>query len=357
MALSNLHTDLNPKSPKITLFRWVGLLIGLVVILGVVALAMTSATANPPSAATVQMQGWVNALRSDKLTPARHEAQRQLEAAGEAAVPSLVTALHSNDPVLRENAADMLGYIASPNAGAALSIVLASDKVADVRRTAAWALGEIKDLNNVPTLESAAASDRSQMVRQTALDSLARTRTVMALNAGFSDQNVRAMAIAPSQTGTVYLAERRNLGVSTDGGKNWQTLTNVLPSQVSALVVSPTNADKLYAAADSVGLFRSIDGGQTWTKLNFAAEQSVAPTITAIAIDPTNSDHVAVAYGVRLGTQNVEFQPLGLQWSSDGGKTWFDLSGGKGTVVSRMLFTGSQLYLSSGGQVPVNVLN
>lgn len=197
-------TNVNPS------YKWIGLLAGLVLVLGLFALSLTGATANPPSAAQVQMQTWVNTLKTDKLTAERHEAQTQLEAAGESAVPSLVTALHSSDPVLRQNAAEMLGYIASPNASAGLSVLL-NDRVVDVRRTAAWALGEIKDTTYVPDLERTAASDRSEMVRQTALDSLSRISAYLGLVGHYTDQGVRAIAVAPNQPNVVYLAARRKI--------------------------------------------------------------------------------------------------------------------------------------------------
>ena len=63
---------------------------------------LNNVVATPISPREVQLRGWVSALSDQDLTTQRQEAQTQLEAAGAEAVPSLVTALHSNDAVTRE---------------------------------------------------------------------------------------------------------------------------------------------------------------------------------------------------------------------------------------------------------------
>jgi len=60
---------------------------------------------------------------------------------------------------------------------------------------------------------------------------------------------------------------------STDGGANWDKLTNGLPKVDLGrigLAVSPADPDVVYAIVeaegDESGFFRSIDGGGNWTK-------------------------------------------------------------------------------------------
>ena len=90
--------------------------------------------------AKLVIRGWVNDLSEQGLTAKRQAAQTRLEAAGEQAVPALMTALHSNDVNTRRNAADVLGFIASTRATDALVQSLANDPAAAVREcgVGAW---------------------------------------------------------------------------------------------------------------------------------------------------------------------------------------------------------------------------
>lgn len=328
--------------------------LAVVALVGVVAFAALNVTATPRSNAERQMAGWVSDLKSDALTTQRQQAQRNLESAGEAAVPQLVLALRSDSAAQRRNAADMLGYIASSQATAALQNALRSDPVPAVRRNAAWAMGEIKDAQAVNDLQQAAITDRSEMVRGAASDSLARIRTVLASAVKANEQWISAFAVAPSQPTRVYVAAKRDVSVSNDGGKNWNTLSNVLPSQVSALAVNPKNAQELYVGVEAMGIYKSADGGATWNAMNtgIVLTPGAREAISAIAIDPDDTNVIYVARGVWLGTGEVTFYPVGLLSSHDGGETWQELSASSGSeAIAKLAFRDGQLYGLAGSRV------
>lgn len=326
----------------------------LVVAVSAVAFYFAGAAATSTSINEARIQGWVSSLKQDRLTAERQNAQRNLEMSGEAAVPSLVVALRSDNPILRRNAADMLGYIASPRATDALRATLKNDPVPAVRRNAAWVLGEIKDMRALSDLQQAAVADRNQLVRATAADSLARMRTILAKSAGVNEQTIGAFTTAPSQSNLVYLTAKRDLLVSRDGGKTWESLTNVLPTQFTALSVNPNNLAQLYAGAEGMGLYKSDNGGQTWYAINNGIELTPgARTATsAIAIDPSNPQVIFIAQGVWLGTGRVQFEPLGLLYSRDGGMTWQALTTGMiNEEITRLAFRDGQLYGLAGDRV------
>jgi photosystem II stability/assembly factor-like uncharacterized protein len=107
---------------------------------------------------------------------------------------------------------------------------------------------------------------------------------------------------------------------STDGGDTWTELTRNpgLPKGTAGgigivgVAVSPTNPENVYAdvEAEDGGVFRSRDGGKTWTKTNEDRElRQRAWYYTRIYADPKDEDSVYVL--------NVRFHR-----SKDGGKTF-----------------------------------
>lgn len=133
----------------------------------------------------------------------------------------------------------------------------------------------------------------------------------------------------PSRAGRVFATVTEQgmasgIWRSTDGGRSWQQLRAGLPSPDrigrTSLAISPSKPRVIFAicadAADQddgvLGVFKSINGGDSWTNVaggHFADEGQMSYG-NAIAVHPTDSDHV-VCGGVDLHrTQN-------------GGKTWF----------------------------------
>ncbi len=345
-------TNLKNKSRRTLLSA--GAMMALV---AVIALATVNATATPVNPVQIQIRGWVSNLQDEPLTAKRHDAQRNLEAAGELAVPQLLVALRSTNPTQRRNAADVLSYIASPRATDALLNTMRQDPVPAVRRNAAYALGEIHDARAINDLQKTSIADTSASVRGAAADSLARVRTILAKNAQVNEQTIGAFAASVSPSDTVYLAAKRDVFSSRDGGKTWNTLRNVLPSQVTALAVHPSDAQTLYAGVESLGMYKSTDGGATWTSINAGItwNPGARETISAIAIDPDNANALYAARGVWVGTGAMQYFPTGLLSSRDGGNTWTVLNNGTlatdRDAISKLTFRNGQLYALAGSRV------
>lgn len=326
----------------------------LAVILSIAVLAFAAVNAALPLLAEMRIQSAVNALNQDRLSAQRQQAQSELENAGEGAVPALIVALRSENPVLRRNAADMLGFIASPQALTALRDTLFNDPAPLVRRNAAWSLGEIQNLASLNDLEQATVLDTNKSVRQTAANSIARIRTRLALAAGVNEQELSAFAIAPNDSNQAYLATRRDLVSTRDGGKTWITYANALPSLVTTLAVSSTEANLLYASADGLGLFKSTDGGATWSAINTGL--GIMPgarfSVTAIAMDATNPQRLFITTGVWLGTSHVEFFPIALMQSLDSGVTWQLYTKSTNVIpITQLALKGERLYALAGDRV------
>lgn len=77
---------------------------------------------------------------------------------------------------------------------------------------------------------------------------------------------------------------------------NGQTfgVTHAVSGRVTAIAVHPTNPDIAYVAAAQGGVYRTLDGGQTWTAI-FDNAQSLA--VGALAISPSQPSTVYVGTG------------------------------------------------------------
>jgi photosystem II stability/assembly factor-like uncharacterized protein len=114
----------------------------------------------------------------------------------------------------------------------------------------------------------------------------------------------------------------------------WQLLTPLPPGVFPiSMAVDPRSPNILYVGTYQDGLYKSINGGANWTRMdtvgppfNFGPQRLV----NAVTVDPVNSD---VYVGLQNGTwttdyidpKNPETMNSGGVWkSSDGGTTWRD---------------------------------
>lgn len=336
-------------NPNLQKFRVA--IIVLTVIAGAALYNLASAASLPILPLEFRIQGWVNALANPQMTIERHTAQQHLEEAGEAAVVPLLEALKSDNVVLRRNSADMLSYIASPRAGPVLLKALNSDPDAAVRVNAAWALGELVSIKYAKDLKAVSILDPDPGVRESARESLQGIASHLAYRAKLDATNMNAFAFASGNSDTAYLASRRDLFVSRDGGSTWQVLQEVLPGQVLTLEIDPTDSSSLYAGVEGLGIYKSADGGLTWRAIN--AGLNLKPgariSITAITIDELNSQRVLAAEGWWIGANTEPFYPLGIFESLDGGATWrMKMPTVNSHPIDRMILKGDELYALAG---------
>jgi len=94
--------------------------------------------------------------------------------------------------------------------------------------------------------------------------------------------------------------------------------------RVTALAVDPTNKDIVYLGAAEGGLWKSTNGGTTWTALT-DSQPSLA--VGSIAIDPTNSQTIYVGTGEGDNATGDGYYGAGILKSTNGGSTWTQMGG------------------------------
>jgi photosystem II stability/assembly factor-like uncharacterized protein len=124
---------------------------------------------------------------------------------------------------------------------------------------------------------------------------------------------------------------------STDGGATWQNTGLTNSGAIGRLAVDPTNPQRIFAAAAGPlfnhggerGVYRSLDGGVTWTQV-LAGDNDTTGAVD-LAIDPSNPNRIFAAMWDHLREPDLRTYGgvgSGVFRSTDGGATWQRLTNG-----------------------------
>jgi len=168
--------------------------------------------------------------------------------------------------------------------------------------------------------------------------------------------SIGALAVAPSNPNVVYAGsgeglQRPDLAVgdgiykSVDGGATWTHLGLRDGRQIAAIAVDPKNADRFFVAVlghpygpnAERGVYRSLDGGATFTRVLFENEDAGAYDVI---VDPHDANVVyASLWAARQAPWEIgssfEIAGSGVYKSSDGGNTWAQLTQGVPARIGR----------------------
>jgi photosystem II stability/assembly factor-like uncharacterized protein len=158
--------------------------------------------------------------------------------------------------------------------------------------------------------------------------------------------SIGAIAVAPSDSNVIYAGTgeaciRGNIvggnGVykSIDAGKTWSYGGLRDTQAIGRIIVNPKNADIAFVAAlghpfgpnPERGIFRTTDGGKTWSKVLYKDENSGG---IDLSFDPNNANVIfAALWQARRSPWDMQSggPDSGLYRSTDGGATWKQLIG------------------------------
>ncbi len=118
--------------------------------------------------------------------------------------------------------------------------------------------------------------------------------------------------------------------------------------RVTALAVDPRNSNVVYLGAAEGGVWRTTDGGTTWTPLT---DTQASLAVGSIALDPSNPDTVYVGTGEENFNSPENYYGAGILKSTDGGNSWQLLPNLGGGELTNATFIGSLAVQPTNSQV------
>lgn len=162
---------------------------------------------------------------------------------------------------------------------------------------------------------------------------------------GTLSHSIGAIAVAPSNSKIIYAgtgesdirgdwANGEGIYKSTDAGKTWKYAGLRDTRQTSSIVIDPRNPDVVYATSmghvfkpnRERGVFKTTDGGKTWTNILFVDDNTGANNIVMDAKNPN------VLYATMWQAQRTEWAlksggpGSAIYKTTDAGKTWKKIS-------------------------------
>ncbi|MFC2173781.1 hypothetical protein ACFLU6_14310, partial [Acidobacteriota bacterium] len=115
---------------------------------------------------------------------------------------------------------------------------------------------------------------------------------------GVTSTSANWLTIDPNDADVVYMSTSNGLYKSTDGGSSWTKVLTVPGNQaVNMCTVDPSNSNIVYAGT-AQGVFKSTDAGQNWTQKNNGIANAYLPHIDVNESDPTQLFVSAYQVGV-----------------------------------------------------------
>jgi photosystem II stability/assembly factor-like uncharacterized protein len=147
---------------------------------------------------------------------------------------------------------------------------------------------------------------------------------------------ISSMAIDPNDPQILFVASGSYIYKSVNGGLNWQSsrISTEFYPYLTDIYISPANSNLVicgghewryegYVSFSSMSLYKSIDGGVTWTRYQASPENTLRYYAYAMVVNNDNTDEIFIGGYYYDGYM---YLPKLLR-STDGGINWIDKTG------------------------------
>jgi photosystem II stability/assembly factor-like uncharacterized protein len=160
----------------------------------------------------------------------------------------------------------------------------------------------------------------STRARTTGIRSTDNGLSWVEIGGGFPQGDVSQFLFDPSQVGIIYVSSDTGVFKSVDHGVTWNEFATGLSSLfVRSLAIGQASTLTLYAGTDA-GLFKSVDGALSWIATGFTS------SVGWVIVNPRNSRNLFVAN-----------ETMGVFESRDGGQSWAAINAGLPDLVVQAL--------------------
>ncbi len=172
----------------------------------------------------------------------------------------------------------------------------------------------------------------------------------VSFNPVFDDhcQSIGAIEVDPNDpdntiyvgTGEIWTRNSVSIGDglyrSTDGGSNWAKLGFENSERIASIIVNPKNAQEIYVGvlgalwsdSEERGVYKSTDGGATWSKILYVDETTGCADMTMDPNDPNTLYASMWEFRRTAWSFNSGGDKSALYKSTDGGKSWNKIHNG-----------------------------
>lgn len=142
----------------------------------------------------------------------------------------------------------------------------------------------------------------------------------------------KVIVFHPQNPNILYVATAvGGIWKSTDRGASYTSITSDQPSHAfHSLALDPSDPNVIYAGTGEiqgyygVGMLKSTNGGQSWTLLGQDIFEGVV--ISSIVVHPTQTNTIYAATSIQIQDEGKQFPPRGIFRSTNGGQTWTTLA-------------------------------
>lgn len=144
--------------------------------------------------------------------------------------------------------------------------------------------------------------------------------------------NATDLVMDPGDPRLMYAAAS-GLFRTTNGGTSWTQLRNGLPSEIgfAALAIDPASRQTVFAAVTArgrdglLGIFRSVDAGESWTPLSLAGVRAFCGSQANVEVTCRQCSYNLALAVDPVRPKTLYFGEILVYRSNDGGESWRDV--------------------------------